>query len=108
MGDRVSIQFTDGRLTSVSFFDHWGGTGIKSIVESFWESGIIAEIKERGYPTEVMVDFIAYYSSESVCGRSDSHYLGKDGEDGDNSDNGNHIFDVSKGEWTEKWEMGCD
>lgn len=101
IGDRVSIQFANGKRKSVVLFDHWGGMEFVETAKQY-----VAELKkERGdktmmpidrlEPNTVIVDFIRYLTV-GMTGVESSLYLGATENDGDNSDNGHHEIDLNE------------
>lgn len=100
MGDRISIQFVNGKEKSVVLFNHWGGLDFKETAEDYvktlktWANGKAMEPLQRLEPNTVMIDFIREITKNMervTC----SLYLGKDEDDGDNSDNGHFEIDLS-------------
>src|SRR3990167_2284891 len=105
MGDRISIQFKNGKDKSVVLFNHWGGMEFleetQKYVKDLKKKLGKKRLKEGCYPIDrlepevVMVDFIHYLTKDMKLVESDL-YLGKDENDGDNSDNGHHIIDLGE------------
>ena len=99
IGDRISIQFEDGKEKSVVFFSHWRGVEFLKEVERYVEvlksevNGRVTMPLDRLEPDTVMVDFIRYITKNMRRVTNDL-YLGKDEFDGDNSDNGHFIIDL--------------
>jgi len=99
MGDRISIQFKNGKEKSVVLFSHWGGLSFFEVAKKY-TLDLINEIGlkemtplDRLEPNTVMVDFIRYVTEDEK--RIESNlYLGATEFDGDNSDNGHKIIDL--------------
>lgn len=97
MGDRVSIEFVNGKEHSVVLFSHWGGMDFVKDAEEYVKE-LRAEVKgnhvnplQRLEPNTVMVDLIRYLTKDLKRVESDL-YLGAEECSGDNSDNGHHII----------------
>jgi hypothetical protein len=96
MGDRVSIQFANGKGKSVVLFSHWGGKGFVARANRY-----VKQLKARSNgkfqpldqlePQTVMVDFIREITDGMERVESDL-YLGATDNDGDNSDNGHFVI----------------
>ena len=104
MGDRVSIQFVNGKEKSVVLFSHWGGVGFVKEARTYAKELKAWAKKEeescgmplnRFEPRTVMVDFIRHITKGMPRVESDL-YLGINANDGDNSDNGHFVIDLGK------------
>lgn len=104
MGDRVSIQFVDGKQKSVVLFHHWGGTEFPERAQKYITHVLPTRIPNdkigsdpgsRREPNTLMVDFISFYCAGEVV--RTSLYFGKTKKDGDNSDNGHFEINVHTG-----------
>lgn len=108
MGDRISIQFKNGRDKSVVLFSHWDGLTMLNMVKDYFkelkrefvynaidEKSNVREPLDRLEPETIMVDFIRWFT-KGMDRVTSNYYLGKTENDGDNSDNGHHIIDVNK------------
>ena len=101
MGDRVSIQFKNGKETSIVLFSHWGGMDfVKNAKQYVKELKAEVGTKEvnpldRLEPDVVMVDFIRHITKNLNRVESDL-YVAKTENEGDNSDNGHHIILLNK------------
>jgi hypothetical protein len=100
MGDRISIQFSNGERKSVALFAHSSGMGLvteaKDYVRALRESSRLNNSfypLDRMEPETVMVDFIRHLTS-GMDRVFSNLYLGADENDGDNSDNGNHVISL--------------
>lgn len=102
MGNRISVQFKNGKDKSVVLFSHWGGIefyntardyvkDLKKVVKKNNASNPI----DRLEPETMMVDFIRYITKDMERVDSDL-YLSPDEHQGDNSDQGHFIIDVNK------------
>ncbi len=103
MGDRISIQFQNGKEKSVCLFSHWGGESFLETAVSYVNT-LMREVKgkesgplDRLEPNTVMVDFIRYITKGMKRVESDL-YLASTEDDGDNSDNGHHVIKLEKEE----------
>ena len=103
MGDRISIQFRNGKRKSVVLFSHCGGLAVKEEAEAYAKSLAACNQKAEGrgvtplqrlQPNTVMVDFIRHMT-EGMDAVEQDLYLGVDKDDGDNSDNGHFIIDLA-------------
>ena len=105
MGDRISIQFQNGKDKSIVVFHHWGGKQFVSDAQTYIRSLLKRQkgIKGKGciYPLDrrepqtVVVDFLSKLTGGQTI--ESTIYLGTDENDGDNSDNGHWIIDVNTG-----------
>jgi len=101
MGDRVSIAFENGKRTSVTLFNHWGGlefvdhalSYIKILKEELG-SGSVTPL-QRLEPSTVIVDFIRSLTHEMEI-VDKTLYLCRDKNDGDNGNNGHWVIDVNE------------
>lgn len=105
MGDRISIQFSDGIEKSVVLFSHWDGKELLTAALEFVE-----ELKRwkqtedprgtsplgRYEPATVMFNFIKWLPTDSKGLTDGNYYLGVDEDDGDNSDNGHFIVELKQ------------
>jgi len=100
MGDRVSIQFVNGKEKSVVLFSHWGGMGFVKEAEDYvkdlkkWEKkedNVCITPLMRLEPDTVIVDFIRHITKDMHRVDNDL-YLEVNENTGDNSDNGHHII----------------
>lgn len=103
MGNRISIQFLNGAVTSVVLFSHWGGLQFREDAETYAKHLAECNVKAEGMgvtplqrlePNTVMVDFIRHMTQD-VEAVEHNLYLGVDEDDGDNSDNGHFIIDLT-------------
>ena len=74
MGDRISIQFINGKEKSVVLFSHWQGKGLLQMTKTYL-SGLKADMKATGHdnptlpltryePNTVMLDFIVWLGAK--------------------------------------------
>jgi hypothetical protein len=102
MGNRISIQFKQGKDVSPVLFSHWDGEDFVEIAKTYIKE-LKAEIKKnnvsgsdpltRFEPQTVLVDFIRYIT-EGKGRVTGNYYLGVNECDGDNSDNGHFVIDL--------------
>ena len=104
MGDRISIQFTDGNEYSVVFNHHCAGLRLIQEVREYISllnaqkpEGTFDPI-DRREPSAIMPHFIGWYMCQKDCGTG-SIRLGCNESDNDNSDNGHFIFNLKTGLW---------
>ena len=97
MGDRVSIQFKNGKEVSVVLFSHWDGMHFVKQAKEY-----VKKLNQnegtplsRLEPQTVMVDFVREITKDLEVVDS-NYYFGFDSNDGDNSDNGHHIINLLK------------
>jgi hypothetical protein len=101
MGDRVSIQFVNGREKSVVLFSHWGGMRFVTTAEQYARrletqtKGEHCFPLERFEPSTVMVDFIREITHPKRP-QMGNLYLCRSPKEGDNSDNGHHLIRLVK------------
>jgi len=93
MGNRGSIQITNGNETSVVLFKHWGGDEIGMInlcKAAFIKMSEGYRYGTEGYPHEV----IALLTQIATHEINSSAYLGATENDGDNGSNGHFILEI--------------
>ena len=104
MGDRVSIQFVNGKEKSVVLFSHWGGMDFVKTAKAYtkdlhkWidrQDNCAITPLMRLEPDTVIVDFIRHITKNDVRVDSDL-YLAEDENMGDNSDNGHHVINLKE------------
>jgi hypothetical protein len=103
MGDRVSVQFKNGRNLSVVLFSHWRGRHLLRSVENYHtllnkSDVLLGTPLGRKEPNTVMVDFVRWITTGMKVVDSDL-YFGKTKKYGDNSNNGHWVFDLKDGKW---------
>lgn len=101
MGDRVSLQFKNGKELSPVLFHHWGGAEFVQTVPRYLaqlppNQERISDPISRREPRTIFVDFIAWLLGKDRPNYS--LYVGETPNDGDNSDNGHYIYDLGTGE----------
>lgn len=102
MGDRIAITFVNGRETSPTLFNHWGGRRFLATTQKYIKQAIPRRIGDdkssplsRREPRTVMVDYISYLTKGKVI--DSSLYLGKNTGEGDSSDNGHWYVNTVTG-----------
>lgn len=113
MGDRVSVSFVNDRDESVVLFQHWGGTELPRLAQTYADE-LCEQLQAakagpsdpltRLDPRTVMVDFVRWlalrgdlatgYRDELKDRTTSDFYFGRTEADGDNSDNGHHRIDL--------------
>lgn len=110
MGDRISIQFSDGSSESVYLFSHWDGEGLKEDVETYLDKlyddlkkdkNLISYPLGRFEPGTVMMDFIRWKFQDQKERIDSNYYIEKEENHGDNSDNGNFVYTLTEKGWTD-------
>ena len=107
MGDRISIQFKNGKDYSGVLFSHWDGLLLRDRAEAYIYELINRNLKkskdgklssfyplDRLQPDTIMVSFISEIIGQGKQIES-NYYLPTDVDMGDNSDNGHHTIDIT-------------
>ena len=122
MGDRISVQFVNGKDKSVVLFAHWAGEHFANEVERYIKDLNKEVPKASCMPLErretgtVMLDFVRWltlqgtFRSRVMKGKDwvdvsrvmSSYYIEPDEANGDNSDNGHWIWDLASDQWHTK------
>lgn len=101
MGDRISVQFKNGKDASVVLFSHWRGMGLVDAARRYAES--LCKTRTGGMnPLDrkecgvVMVDFIRHLTKGMDVVDSDLQLHASQDAD-DNGDNGHYVIEFTAG-----------